>query len=279
MVKEIAFANVENDFPVKCSKLVERKRSRMIVTDVMFPSLTESYADNEVIELKLTKDPHPRPTLPPTVAISTPRLHDGEMHDFVTKFSPKSSMQNPMQASISPTKPDLRTIGVEIQEASGGPSILDFFRSSPKPLDSDVESVKKFNYEPAFRSSFGRSMKHDLEATSAVTTEAAVTQVTVTAEENGCPVVPCDSVVHTPIPDTMFSEDIEDEELAEVVEEDATDEATTSNYDTEVWEAKLRLMLRLYIVLYFWLFFIVIFIFGFFPYSFIFQDMEASYYK
>lgn len=244
MVKENAFANVENDFPVKCSKLVERKRSRMIVTDVMFPSLTESYADNEVIEIKLTKDPHPRPTLPPTVAISTPQLHDGEMHDFVTKFSPKSSMQKPMhKVSIFPTTPDLRTIGVEIPEASGGPSVSNFLRSSPKPHDSDVESVKKFNYEPAFRSSFGRSMKHDLEAASAVTTEAAVTQVT--AEENGSPVVSCDSVVHTPIQEPMFSEDMEDEELAEVVEEDATDEATTSNYDTEVWEAKLRLMLRL----------------------------------
>ncbi|KAH6769835.1 hypothetical protein C2S52_014638 [Perilla frutescens var. hirtella] len=245
MVKENAFLNVENDFPVKRSKLVERKRSRMIVTDVMFPSLIESYAESEVKELELKKDPHPRSTLPPIVAISTPQLHDGEMHNFVTSLSPKNSMQKPMnKAPISPTTPDKRTIEVEIQEASAGPLVSDIFRSSPKPHDSGVESAKKFMYEPAFRNSFGRSMKHDFEATSAVTPETAITQVT--DEENMCPVTPHDFVIHSPIPKPMFSEDMEDEELAEVTEEDTIDEATTSNYDKEVLEAKLRLMLRIW---------------------------------
>lgn len=244
MVKENAFLNVENDFPVKRSKLVERKRSRMIVTDVMFPSLIGSYANSEVKEFKLKKDPHPRSALPPIVAISTPQLHDGEMHDFVTSLSPKISMQNPVhKASISTTTPDKRTMRVEIQEASAGPLVSDIFRNSPKPHDSGVESAKKL-MEPAFRNSFGRSMKHDLEATSAVTPETAVTQVT--DEENRCPVTPEEFVVHTPIPKPMFSEDMEDEELVEVVEEVTTDEATRSNYDKEVLEAKLRLMLRIW---------------------------------
>ncbi|KAL1543164.1 SAC3 family protein B-like isoform X2 [Salvia divinorum] len=245
MVKENAFFNVESDFPVKRSKLVERKRSRMIVTDVMFPSQTESYADNEVIKVKLKKDPHPRPALP-TVAVSTPQLHDGEMHDIVTSLSPKINMQKPMhKASSSPITPDKRTTHHEVQEASAGLLVVsDFSKSSLKPHASAVESENKFKYEPAFRISFGRSMKNDLEATPAVTLQTAITEVT--AEVDRSPVVSHGSVVPTPIEEPVFSEDIEDEELTEVVEEESTDEATTSNYDLEVLEARLRLMLRIW---------------------------------
>lgn len=243
MVKENAFLNVENDFPVKRSKLVERKRSRVIVTDVMFPSLTESHADNKAIEFKLKKDPHPRPTLPPIVAVSTPQLHDAEMHDSVSHLSPKGSMQKPVnKARISPTTPDTKAIELEIQEASAGPMVSDISKSSLKPHDGGVESAKNFKYEPIFRNSFGRSTKHDLKATSAVTPQTVVTEVT--AEEDIFPITPRDSVVHSPIQKPTFSEETEDEELTEVVEEDTTDDATRSNYDLEVMEAKLRLMLR-----------------------------------
>ncbi|XP_047979810.1 SAC3 family protein B isoform X2 [Salvia hispanica] len=245
MVKENAFFNVESDFPVKRSKLVERKRSRMIVTDVMFPPQTESYADNEVIKFKLKKDPHPRPALP-TVAVSTPQLHDGEMHDIVTSLSPKINMQKPThKSSSSPFTPDKRTTPHEVQEVSAGLSVVsDFSKSSPKPHASAVESENKFKFEPAFRISFGRSMKPDLEATPAVTLQTAITEVT--AEVDTGPVASHVSVVSTPIEEPVFSEDIEDEELTEVVEEDTTDEATTSNYDLEVLEARLRLMLRIW---------------------------------
>ncbi|XP_042037329.1 SAC3 family protein B-like isoform X1 [Salvia splendens] len=242
MVKENAFFNVESDFPVKRSKLVERKRSRMIVTDVMFPPQTESA---EVIKFKLKKDPHPRPALP-TVAVSTPQLHDGEMHDIVTSLSPKINMQKQThKASSSPFTPDKRTTPHEVQEASAGLLVVsDFSKSSPKPHASAVESENKFKYEPAFRISFGRSMKPDLEATPAVTLQTAITEVT--AEVDTGPVASHGSVVSTPTEEPVFSEDIEDEELTEVVDEDTTDEATTSNYDLEVLEARLRLMLRIW---------------------------------
>lgn len=244
MVKENAFFNVESDFPVKRSKLVERKRSRMIVTDVMFPPQTESNADNKGIKFKLKKDSHPRPALP-TVAVSTPQLHDGEMHDIVTSLSPKINMQKPTQkASSSPFTPDKRTTPHEVQESSAGLLVVsDFSKSSPKPHASAVESENKFKYEPAFRISFGRSMKPDLEATPAVTLQTAITEVT--AEVDTGPVASHGFVVSTPIEEPEFSEDIGDEELTEAVEEDTTDEATTSNYDLEVLEARLRLMLRL----------------------------------
>lgn len=246
MVKENAFLNVENDFPVKRSKLVEMKRSRMIAADVMFPSLTGSHADNKVIESKLKKAPHPRPTLPPIVAVSTPQLHDAEMHDFISHLSPKGNILKPINKTpISLNTPDKRTIELDIapiSPTSAGPMVSDFSRSSPKPHDSVAESAKSFKYEPAFRNSFGRSMKHDMEATSAVTPQTVVSEVN--AEEDRFPVTPRDSVVHSPVQKPTFSEETEDEELIEVLEEDTTDEATTSNYDLEVLEAKLRLMLR-----------------------------------
>lgn len=239
MVKENAFVNVDNDFPVKRSKLVDRKRSRMIVGDVSFPSLTESYADDEVKEFQLKKDPEPRPTpLQSIVPISTPQLHDEEMQDLSTSLSPKISMQKPMHKTpIFPTTPDKRMVEVEEQVAPAGPLVSGFFNSSSEHHQSGVESAQKPKYEPAFRNSFGRLMKHDLEATAPITQE--------TAEENRFPIMPLDSVVHSPRPEPMFTENLEDEELTGIVEEDITDEVTTSNYDKEVVEAKLRLILRL----------------------------------
>lgn len=247
MVKENAFLNVENDFPVKRSKLVEMKRSRMIVADVMFPSFTESHSDNKVMELKPKKDPHPRPTLPPILAVSTPKLHDAEMHDFVVShLSPKGNILKPInKAPVSPNTLHKRTIELDmapISPTSADPMVSDFSKSSPKPHDSVAESAKSFKYEPAFRNSFGRSMKHDMEATSAITPQTVVSEVN--AEEDRFPVTPRDSVVHSPVQKPTSSEETEDEELIEVVEEDTTDEASTSNYDLEVLEAKLRLMLR-----------------------------------
>lgn len=248
MVKENAFVNVDNDFPVKRSELVERKRSTMIVADVLYPSLTESYADDKEKEFHLKKDAEPRPMPPQAIVpISTPQVHDEEMNDSVTSLSPKSTIQRPThKASIFPTTPDNRTVSVEVQKAPSGPLVPDFFNSVSEHPQIGIESAKKSMFESAFRNSFSRLRKHDLEATAAVTQETAVTQTT--AEEREDPVMPLDSVVYTLSPQPTLIEDLGDEELAEIVEEDIPDEVTTSNYDKEVMEAKLKLILRLQIV-------------------------------
>ncbi|KAI3469482.1 hypothetical protein Pfo_026145 [Paulownia fortunei] len=238
MVKENAFINVDNDFPVKRSKLVNRKRSRMIVSDVSFPSLTELYADEEVKEFQLKKDPEPIPTpVQSVLPLSTTQFHDEEMHDLGTILSPKGSMQKPMdKTSIVLTTLDKKMFGHEVQVAPASPLVLDFSSSSSEHHQSRVESAQRPKYEPVFRNSFGRSIKHDLEATSPITLE--------TAEDNRYPVMPLDSVVHTPIPQPMFTEDLEDVEQTGI-EKEKSDEVTRS-YDKEVAEAKLKLILRIW---------------------------------
>ncbi|KAK4425795.1 SAC3 family protein B [Sesamum alatum] len=239
MVKDNAFINVDNDFPVKRSKLVDRKRSSMIVSDVSSPSLTELSAAEEVKELRLKKGPEPVSTpSQPVVPVSTSQFLDEEMHDLGTILSPKSSMRKHMQKkSIDPMTPDEKMDVHDINVASSSPLVLDFTNSSYDRQQIRVESPRKPKYDPVFRNSFGRSIKNDLQATAPITSE--------TAEEQRYPVLH-DSVVHTPIPQSVFTEDLENEEPTGFLEEDKSDEATESYYAREVAEAKLKLILRIW---------------------------------
>lgn len=236
MVKENTFINVDKDFPVKRSKLVNRKRSRMIVSDVSLPSLTELCSAEEVKELQLKKDPKPVPIpLQPVVPINT-QLNDEEMDDFGTILSPKGNMQKPLdKTAISLMPSNKKMIGHEAEVAPASPLVLDFSNSASEHDRSGVESAKSPKFEPVFRNSFGRSIKHDLEATTSISLETAENRY----------IMPLDSVVHTTIPQPMFTEDLEDEEETGTVGEDKSDEVTTSYYDKEVAEAKLKLILRL----------------------------------
>lgn len=241
MVKENAFLNVDNDFHVKRSELVERKRSKVIAADVSYPSLTESYANNEEKEFQLRRIAEPPPKS--IVPISTPQVHDEEMHDNGPTLSPKSSIQKPIHKSfVFPTTLDNQTVDVEVKEAPSGPLVPDFFNSVSEYHQIGTVSAQKPMFESTFRNSFSKLKKHDFEATAAVAQETAVTQMI--AEEKGDPDMPLDSVVYTPSPQPMSTEDLGDE-LAEIVEEDIPDEMTSSNYDKEVVEAKLKLILRL----------------------------------
>ncbi|KAL0348724.1 UNVERIFIED_CONTAM: SAC3 family protein B [Sesamum angustifolium] len=236
MVKDNAFINVDNDFPVKRSKLVDRKRSIMIVNDVSFPSLTELSAAEEVKEFLLRKVSEPVSTpSQPVVPVSTSKFHDEQMHDLGTILSPKGSMQ---KKSSDPMTPDEKMDVHDISVASVSPLVLDFTNSAYDRQQIRVESPRKPKYDPVFRNSFGRAIKHDSEATAPLTSE--------TAEEQRYPVLPLDSVVHTPIPHSMFMEDLENEDLTGFLEEDKSDEATANCYAREIAEAKLKLILRIW---------------------------------
>ncbi|KAL0388736.1 UNVERIFIED_CONTAM: SAC3 family protein B [Sesamum radiatum] len=236
MVKDNAFINVDNEFPVKRSKLVDRKRSSMIVNDVSFPSLTELSAAEEVKEFLLRKGPEPVSTpSQPVVPVSTSEFHDEQMHDLGTILSPKGSMQ---KKSSDPMTPDEKMDVHDISVASVSPLVLDFTNSAYDRPKIRVEYPRKPKYDPVFRNSFGRAIKHDSEATAPLTSE--------TAEEQRYPVLPLDSVVHTPIPHSMFMEDLENEDLTGFLEEDKSDEATANCYAREIAEAKLKLILRIW---------------------------------
>ncbi|GER37454.1 SAC3/GANP/Nin1/mts3/eIF-3 p25 family [Striga asiatica] len=240
MVKENAFFNLENDFPVKRSKLVVYKRSRMIVGDVQYACQNESYADDEIKGFQPKAVPetipssHTRSSLP----ASTTQLHVENLHDLGTIFSPKGSVKKHMdKASIAITTPEIDIVDDEIQLAPTSPLVLDFSNSSYEHHQSGAnKSAHKPKFEPSFRNSFGR-VKPTLEATTAPMTLE-------TYDETIYPVISHDSVVHSPITQPMFTEDIEEDEQTLLMEDDKSDEVTTSYYEKEVQEARFKLMLR-----------------------------------
>ncbi|GFP98611.1 germinal-center associated nuclear protein [Phtheirospermum japonicum] len=251
MVKENAFLNVENDFPVKRSKLVNRKRSRMIVGDVSFPPRNESYAVEEVKAFQpKKKDQVQKPTPKPSVVpVSITQLHDEEMDDLGSILSPKNHVDKASialttllspkshvdKASVALTTPVKEIVGHEAQPAPASPLVLDLSTISSQSR-ADIARAPKF--EPVFRNSFGRS-KHEPEEKTPIILERS--------EENRFPIIPIDSVVDTPVPQPMFTEDSEDEEeQIGGMEEDISDDVTTSYYDKEVEEAKLKLTLRIW---------------------------------
>ncbi|CAA0839901.1 SAC3/GANP/Nin1/mts3/eIF-3 p25 family [Striga hermonthica] len=250
MVKENAFFNLENDFPVKRSKLVIYKRSRMIVGDVQYACQNESYAEDEIKGFQPKAVPetipsHTRSSLP----ASTTQLHVENLHDLGTIFSPKGSVKKHMdKASIALTTPEIDMVGDEVQLVPTSPLVLDFSNSSYEHHQSGAKSAHKPKFEPSFRNSFGR-VKPMLEATTAPMTLETI-------DETRFPVISHDSVVHSPITQPKFTEDIEEDEQILLMEEEdeqtllmkenKSDEVTTSYYDKEVEEARLKLMLRIW---------------------------------
>ncbi|KAL3626186.1 hypothetical protein CASFOL_029735 [Castilleja foliolosa] len=233
MVKENAFLNVENDFPVKRSKLVNRKKSRMIVGDVFLPR-DESYAFEKVKAFQPTKKvPEPKPTPKPSVVpLSITQLHDEEMDDLDTILSPKNHLD---KASVALTTPVKEVVVHDAQPAPASPLVLDLPNISSQNRAEFTHTPK---FEPVFRNSFGRS-KHEQEKIKPITLEKY--------EENRFPVTPFDSVVDTPAPQPMITENsVDEEEQIGGMDEDISDDVTTSYYDKEVEEAKLKLTLRIW---------------------------------
>ncbi|KAL2534571.1 SAC3/GANP/Nin1/mts3/eIF-3 p25 family [Abeliophyllum distichum] len=233
MVKEFAFPNVENDYPVKLSKLVHQKKSKMIVTDVSSPCLAESFASE-----KEKKGHEPKPTpVQFIVPESTAQARDEEMHDYGTISSPKDATRKLMfETSVDMRIPIKQKSGDEVLVAPVNPLVWDFSKSSPKSDESRVRSGGNPMHNQLFRNSFNKVIKHDSEFTPS--------QIIPERAEVRLPILPIDSNAKNPVPQPVFIEDLEDEEQTCILEEDKADEVGTNYYDEEIAEAKLKLILR-----------------------------------
>ncbi|KZV17243.1 hypothetical protein F511_24035 [Dorcoceras hygrometricum] len=237
MVKENAFTNGDMDYPVKCSKLVGRKRSKMIVNDVSSASIAESYDIGEVRESPRKRNPEQiSKPLPLVVPGSMVQPIDQEMHDSVTNFSPRGDVQDHMHRTLS----DLMSQGeqkavFESQVVLTSPTSLDF--SSGSSENHRIRNEQKLNYDFRLRNSFGRTTKHDFELTPPPITRKR-------DEEKIPALLPIDSIVNTSMSDPLFTEHLETEDQTGVMEEDTANDAGTSYSDEEVAEAKLKLVLR-----------------------------------
>lgn len=239
MVKENTLINGDIDFPVKCSKLVGRKRSKMIVNDVSSLSLAESYDIGELRVSPQKRDPEQKSKpLQPVVPGSMAQPIDQEMHDSVTNLSPKGDVQNHMHRTFSDLmfQDEQRTVFDESQVPARLMS-LDFSNISSENHGIRFENEQKTNYDFRFRNSFGRTIKHDLELTPPPITRER-------DEEKSSALLPIDSLVNTSIPGPLFTEHLEAEDQTGVMEEDTANDVETSYCDEEVAEAKLKLVLR-----------------------------------
>ncbi|XAR57164.1 hypothetical protein NMG60_11025212 [Bertholletia excelsa] len=268
MVKEGPFLNIDNDYPVKCSKLVHLKKSQMIVEDVSSPRLTVSSPGEEMREVQLVKAQEQESKHVPLVEPeSKSQAFDEEMTDYEVVPSPKQV--KPLgKAFVNPSSGDGN-------QMTTFPFLCDFSpaHSSPKSQLPRVGSLGKRGYNSVFRNSFGRNTLSDTQAIPSHTISGGVGSLdkqsydTVswnTLERNvhsDTQAIPSqtvsgvdpaefassgiDSALANLVPQRELIEDIEDEEHADDHQHVEAEEFELS-YQDEVAEAKLKLIFRLW---------------------------------
>ncbi|KAJ8531101.1 hypothetical protein K7X08_025832 [Anisodus acutangulus] len=250
MVKEGPFVEVDNDYPVKCSKLVHKKKSRTIFEDVLAPHV-ESVSEKETEPL-LDKDQQQKPTalqfLEPD---SSPLSIEEDMPDYETVSSPKYEIKAiPITKTEfyqkirheSPQAPPSHT--VSSLPALPSPSVF-FPHISPEvQQQARVGSAEKPEVQLQERVGCSGKPKTD-EVAQFAARSMSIQFIPARDEQESAPVFPANSLVE----DTeqhMLDEENGDEGLVVTGEEAETNEPAASYYDEEVAEAKLKLIIRIW---------------------------------
>ncbi|XP_047271262.1 SAC3 family protein B isoform X2 [Capsicum annuum] len=252
MVKEGPFLEVDNDYPVKCSKLVHKKKLRTIFDDVSVPHV-KSLSGKETESL-LDKDYQQKPT---TVQFLKP---DGsslsieeDMPDYETVSSPKDEIK-----AIPITKTEFHQKMIRYESLQAPPnhavssllappssSVL-FPHISPEvQQQAGVESAEK--PEVQLQARVGNSGKPKTDEVAQFDARSMPIQFIPTRDEQeSSPALPANSLVEDTELNHMFDEENEDEELVITTEEAETNEPAASYYHEEVAEAKLKLIIRIW---------------------------------
>ncbi|CAK9161925.1 unnamed protein product [Ilex paraguariensis] len=237
MVKEGPFLNVDNDYAVKCSKLVHLKKSRRINEDVSFPCIAKSLSSDEVKDIQLDKVYEYEPDEFEETQ-SGAQAVDEEMLDYKTVSSPKDDLQ---------LKPMWKTVGVnqwnednrQVPAASPLPWSFSVAHSSPKSQEARVKSAGRPNYDSLFRNSVEKNINSDIKAKEMQVMPRILDQERVSISQ-------VDSAVETSVPQFVAIKDLEDEDRRDTHQEVEAHEVSTSDYDEEVAEAKLKLLSRIW---------------------------------
>lgn len=248
MVKEGPFTEVDNDYPVKCSKLVHKKKSRTIFEDVSVPHV-ESVSEKET-ECLLDKDHQQKPTVVQFLEPDSSSLSIEEnMPDYETVSSSKDEIK-----IIPITKTEFYQIRYESLQAPPGyavssllapPSPSVFFpHISPEvQQQARVRSAEKPEVQLQARvGSSGKPKNYEVAQFDA--RSMPIQFIPSRDERESSPVLPANSLVEDKELKHMFDEKNEDEELVITGEEAETNEAEASYYDGEVAETKLKLIIR-----------------------------------
>ncbi|KAL6971398.1 hypothetical protein U1Q18_031075 [Sarracenia purpurea var. burkii] len=239
MVKEGPFLNSDNDYPVKCSKLVHMKKSRRIVEDVASPPPIVSLPAEELKEVQMVKvyEQESKPVLFVETK-SRAQAIDEEMDDYEATPSPKDGMQaKPMDKAFLIGQQS----GDGDQMTSINPLAWDFSLAhhSPRPQQARLRSMWKPNYDTVFRNSLDTNTHSDTKAVAPQIVSARFDQEKIASST-------FDSTVDNSDPQNMFIKDLEGEEHTNNHDDDdvETEEVELSHHDEEAAVAKLRLFLR-----------------------------------
>lgn len=234
MVKDGPFLNADNDYPVKCSKLVNRKKSRSIVEDVSYPCLAKSSSLREARVLELNKDIEQKPIHIQSIEIdNTIQAIDEEMPDYAA--SPKDDMQ----VITTPRTAVQQRIPYEDQSSPASPSVRDssIFHDSPRSHQNRIGSVQKLKYDSHLRNSLN-------DGTQIESRGLPLHIMPETVEKANFMVPPGVFVLQNSVAAQPIIQQLGEEEQIGLNKEEMTEEVATTDYDEEVAKAKFKLILR-----------------------------------
>lgn len=249
MVKEGPFMEVDNDYPVKCSKLVHKKKSRTIFEDVSVPHV-ESVSEKET-ETLLDKDHQQKPSAFQFLKPDSSSLSIEEsMPDYETVSSPKDEIE-----AIPITKTEFyQKIKYESLQAPPShavssllapPSPSVFFPHISLEVQQQARVRSAERPEVQLQARVGSSGKPKNDEVAQFDARSMPIQFIPARDEwESSPVLPASSLVEDTELKHMCDEENEDEELVITSEEAETNEPAASYYDEEVAEAKLKLIIR-----------------------------------
>lgn len=269
MVKAGPFLNVDSDYPVKRSGLVHRRRSGMIVQDVAYPCQAKPESLKERTVLPLDKSIQQKLAGSGSVmSVKAIFTEDKEMPDYI--MSPKTDGRMiPMHRAATDQVSVLR--GQPSPPVSSALNSF-FVHDSGKSLESRLESVGKAKYESHFRNSLDRNLQVDLkEAVPFVVSGQMGFESSGMAKydnrfrnsldrhlqvdgKEAAPLVSeqrlasspdpaIESVQQNSVPQHLFEDRKED---ILVIDREASGDEAASTSNNEVFEAKLKLVLRIW---------------------------------
>ncbi|PON80228.1 SAC3/GANP/THP [Parasponia andersonii] len=249
MVKDGPFLNVDKDYPTRCSKLVNMKKSGMIIEDVLLSTLVISptkapkevqiaNTTNSALKVSPSGEREKHVHDSPSVEVLSPVCSvDEDMADFEAVPSPKDQKIKPtteMRIVSPPRKDDPKFTGF---------NPLSWGFSLPKSLPTNEG---KSNYETSFDISAQRDlfpMKEPQERGKSnqiplqLVSQTALRDRILEAPYNYAP----ENSVHRSLEDK-----VEEEEPSDVLQENESEDDLANYEHEEIAEAKLKLILRLW---------------------------------
>ncbi|CAH9099508.1 unnamed protein product [Cuscuta europaea] len=236
MVKEGAFLNVDNDYPVRCSRLVYGKKSRAIVEDVFCAHLAETvYSDTDLVpqlDKKFEHSSAPRQFLESDIFVEG---IDEDMPDYETNSYPKeSSMTLPILSIPMHVK-----VHDESLATSASPQASVAYCSA-EPQQDTLISAGSPKYSSA-------TLGYPLDTVQQIEPmDAPLQNKASRVEQERLPAVGSDSVEKSSGPHLLPVEDMEDEEPITSGLPVETDVRDAGDYDEEVANAKIKLIIRMW---------------------------------